>query len=84
MEIGKTFSVVILDMMIPGGIGGVEVARRILRIDPHANLLVSSGYTDNPVIAEYARYGFRGSLIKPYNAEQLVQAITTVCMSRPV
>jgi two-component system, cell cycle sensor histidine kinase and response regulator CckA len=50
-----------------GGMGGKEAAGRILELDPAAFLIVSSGYSNDPVMAEYARFGFSATLAKPYN-----------------
>jgi CheY-like chemotaxis protein len=75
---GRAYSVVILDLLIPGGIGGIETAQRILQIDPEACLLVSSGYSDDPAISDFKTYGFCGSISKPYNSEQLEHALAEV------
>lgn len=75
LESGKRFSVVITDLVIPGGVGGVEVARQILEVDPQARLLASSGYSDDPVMAEHEKYGFCGTIGKPYNVEALRLAV---------
>ncbi|MGD0845575.1 MAG: PAS domain S-box protein [Geobacteraceae bacterium] len=65
------FSAVILDLTIPGGMGGKEAATRILQIDPDAVLIVSSGYSDDPVIANFRQFGFSGVVSKPFDAEGL-------------
>jgi len=70
-EEGMPFSLVIMDLTIPGGMGGVEAARQILSIDQEAQLIVSSGYSDDPVMANYSDYGFCASLEKPYNVEEI-------------
>ena len=62
---------VILDLTIPGGMGGVEAARQILAIDQEAKLIVSSGYSFDPVMAGYQKYGFCGAVAKPYKASEL-------------
>jgi CheY-like chemotaxis protein len=77
---GEPFDLVILDLTIPGGIGGLEAARNILQLDPAARLIVSSGYADDPVMASYAELGFTGVIVKPYNLKKLsavlAQALT--------
>jgi two-component system cell cycle sensor histidine kinase/response regulator CckA len=65
------FSAVILDITIPVGMGGREAAERMLEIDPSAVLIVSSGYSNDPVIANFREYGFSGTIPKPFNAEIL-------------
>ena len=71
-ESNTPFSAVILDLTVPGGIGGKEAASLILEIDPDAVLIVSSGYSNDPVIANYHLYGFRGVISKPFDAGTLV------------
>lgn len=70
-ESGKPFMAVILDLTIPGGMGGKEAAQHILEIDPSARLIVSSGYTNDPVMAGYRNYGFCAAVTKPYKASEL-------------
>lgn len=72
---GKTLPVVVLDLLVPGGMGGCEAAKRILSIDQHARLVVSSGFTNDPVMADYKNYGFCAALCKPYSTGDLVQVI---------
>jgi len=77
-EMGKPFDLVILDLTIPGGIGGREVIRELLAIDPGVSAIVSSGYSTDRVMAEYAKYGFRGVISKPYRLEELSEAIRRI------
>jgi PAS domain S-box-containing protein len=65
------FDAVIMDLTIPGGMGGKEAAEQILGIDPDAVLIVSSGYSNDPVIATHQRYGFSGSVVKPFSFHSL-------------
>jgi len=69
------YSAVILDLTIPGGMGGKEAASRILEIDPDAVLIVSSGYSDDPVVASFSQYGFSGVVPKPFDAEGLTREL---------
>jgi CheY-like chemotaxis protein len=64
-----------MDLTIPGGMGGKETAARIMEIDPDAVLIVSSGYSSDPVIAKFRQYGFRGVVPKPFNAEELAREL---------
>jgi PAS domain S-box-containing protein len=71
----KPFSCVIMDLTIPGGMGGRECAEAILAFDPCARLIVSSGYSNDPVMADFRDYGFRGSIIKPYTLDELTRVL---------
>jgi CheY-like chemotaxis protein len=68
---GVRFDAVIMDLTIPGGIGGKEAIRSLLSMDPAVRAIVSSGYADDPVMANYAAYGFKGCTAKPYTAREL-------------
>jgi CheY-like chemotaxis protein len=65
-EAGATFVAVILDLNIPGGMGGQETMKQLLEIDPSAKGYVSSGRTDDPVMVNFQSYGFSGTIEKPY------------------
>ena len=56
----------IMDLTVPGGMGGREAMRGLLAIDPEAKAVVSSGYSQDPVMANFRDYGFRDVLAKPY------------------
>jgi PAS domain S-box-containing protein len=70
-ESGQPFDAVILDLTVPGGIGGKEAIKRLLEIDPRVKAIVSSGYSNDPVMAKFREYGFRGVIAKPYKIEEL-------------
>lgn len=78
MEKGEPFSVVIADLTIPGGMGGKEMAVDLLAFDPNARLIVSSGYSSDPVMANHAEYGFKAVIVKPYKMEELVATLQQV------
>lgn len=63
---GDAFAAVILDLNIPGGMGGQEAMKLLLDIDPNAKGYVSSGRTDDPVMMNYQSFGFSGTIEKPY------------------
>jgi PAS domain S-box-containing protein len=69
------FSFVIMDLTIPGGRGGRESAEDILAFDPYARLIASSGYSNDPVMADFCDYGFCGSIIKPYTLDDLTRVV---------
>jgi len=74
-EEGSPFSLAIMDLTIPGGMGGIEAARQILAFDPEAKLIVSSGYSDDPVMANFTDFGFCASLEKPYNVDEIARIL---------
>ena len=78
MDGGEPFDAVIMDLTIPGGIGGKEAIREILAFDPKARAIVSSGYADDPVVANYGEYGFKGIATKPYTMKQLQEVLIKV------
>lgn len=74
-ESGAPFSAVIMDLTIPGGVGGKEAAAEILAVDPTACLIVSSGYSNDPIMSDYSTYGFAGAIAKPYRICELAQML---------
>ncbi len=74
-EKGAAYDIVITDLTIPGGMGGREAAEEILKIDPQAKIIVSSGYSTDPVMANYEAYGFKGVAVKPYGFDELQQVV---------
>jgi two-component system, cell cycle sensor histidine kinase and response regulator CckA len=72
---GKRYATVILDLTVNDGMGGIEAARRILDLDPHACLIASSGYAHDPAIEEYKPFGFCGSIAKPYSTDELARTV---------
>lgn len=68
---GAPFDVVILDLSIPEGMGGKEAIVHIREFDPSVKAIVSSGYTNDPVVVDYAGHGFSGKLSKPYKINDM-------------
>lgn len=79
---GQSFSAVIMDLTIPGGMGGKEAAQQILAIDPQACLIVSSGYSSDPIMSDYRSYGFSGAVAKPYNVGEFSQMLSSLLAPR--
>jgi signal transduction histidine kinase/CheY-like chemotaxis protein/HAMP domain-containing protein len=75
---GTPFDAVVLDLTIPGGMGGKEAVKRLLHLDPRAKAIVSSGYSNDPVMADFETYGFRGAVSKPFKAEDLCTMVKDV------
>ena len=71
LEKGDPFDAVILDLTIPGGLGGKETVTRLLQIDPDAKVIVSSGYSDDSIMANYTEFGFIGVIAKPYQIHEM-------------
>jgi signal transduction histidine kinase/CheY-like chemotaxis protein len=69
------FDFVILDLTVPGGVGGCEAMAQLLRIDPHVKAIVSSGYSNDEVMANFRKYGFSGIVSKPYETAALAHAL---------
>lgn len=78
MEAENRFDLVILDLSIPGGIGGREVIKALREMDPDVRALVSSGDANDPAVINYLSYGFSGVLMKPYNKAVLDSRIKSI------
>lgn len=76
---GNPFDIVIMDLTIPGGMGGQETIKRLLAIDPKAKVVVSSGYSNDHVMACYSEYGFKGRITKPFRIKDMENVIKTCC-----
>ena len=71
----EPFDVVIMDLTIPGGMGGQETVKILHEIDPDIKVVVSSGYSNDPVMASYEKYGFCGIIVKPYLFEEMSEML---------
>ena len=78
LESGNRFEAVILDMTVPGGMGGLETIGILRDIDPAVKAIVSSGYSDDPALSKYDELGFIGVVHKPYTMDQLRDALAQV------
>lgn len=74
----EPFDAVIMDLTIPGGMGGKELIRHLLLFDPNVRAIVSSGYSNDPILAFYQEFGFKGFVIKPYKAEDISRVLHEV------
>ncbi|GFO55295.1 hypothetical protein GMSM_23020 [Geomonas sp. Red276] len=78
LEEGEGYSAVILDLTIPGGMGGKEAAARLLELDGSARLIVSTGYSNDLALSEWKNFGFADCLKKPYLASDILRIIERV------
>lgn len=75
---GNPFDAVVMDLTVPGGVGGLEALREMQTIDPDVRAIVSSGYSSDPVLANFRAHGFRGMVAKPYRITDLAAALREV------
>jgi CheY-like chemotaxis protein len=78
----QPFAAVLLDLTVAGGMGGQETLTRLRAIDPQVKAIVSSGYSDAPVMADFRQYGFSGMVPKPYTVASLSRALQRVLGGR--
>jgi CheY-like chemotaxis protein len=71
MKSGKPFDAVVMDLTIPGGMGGEETIKKLLEIDPNVKGIVASGYFNESIMANFREYGFSGVIAKPYEIHEL-------------
>ncbi|HEX2911355.1 MAG TPA: PAS domain S-box protein [Chloroflexia bacterium] len=81
MQKGEPFDVLIVDLTIPGGMGGQEAIQHLLKLNPAVKAIVSSGYSNDPVMSNYQEYGFKGLVAKPYRLEELSNVLEQVLNS---
>ena len=83
MASGEPFDSVLMDLTIPGGMGGQEAVKRLREIDPNVRAIVCSGYSNDTIMANYQRFGFRAVVPKPYRLTQLSGTIRGVLSAPP-
>ncbi|MDD3814242.1 MAG: PAS domain S-box protein [Desulfocapsaceae bacterium] len=77
----RPINFVIMDLTIPGGMGGKEAVQEILALDPAAKVIVSSGYSNDPIMANCRQYGFLAAVAKPFQMEDIVKALQQLLSS---
>jgi two-component system, cell cycle sensor histidine kinase and response regulator CckA len=82
LESEKPYDAVIMDLTIPGGMGGKDAIEKLLEIDPEAKAIVSSGYYDDPVLSNFQEYGFKGILPKPFRHLSLGKTLHEVLQDK--
>ena len=75
MQRDKRFDAIIMDLTIPGGKGGKEAIHDLREIDPGVRAIVSSGYSNDPVMSNFTEYGFTGVVKKPFKIEELDEVL---------
>ena len=78
MSSSRKYEIVLMDLTVPGGMGGREAMEHLRRLDPEVCAIVSSGYSRDPVMSNHQAHGFRGILPKPYGLEQLRKVLRDV------
>jgi signal transduction histidine kinase/ActR/RegA family two-component response regulator len=81
---GAGFDAVLLDLTVLGGMGGMEAAARLKQLDPNAKLIVSSGYSDAPVMSHFSDYGFDAVILKPWTVKEISDVLRRVLVENPV
>jgi len=80
---GRGFDAVLLDLTVRGGMGGVEAAAKLKELDPSLKLIVSSGYSDAPVMSDFRKYGFDDAIPKPWTADEVGKVFRRVLVADP-
>ena len=75
---GAPFDIVILDLSVPNGLGGKETIEHLRNFDPAVKAVISSGYTNDPVVQDFSHYGFSERLTKPYNIKDMKNLLENV------
>jgi PAS domain S-box-containing protein len=79
---GRPFAAVIMDITVPGGMGGKDAVTLLRKIDPSIKAIVSSGYSNDSILADFRSHGFSGMLVKPYQAQELGAALSAVLQGK--
>ena len=78
MVSGRPYDIIIMDLTVPGRLGGKETVQKLIEIDPNVTAIASSGYSNDPVMHDFERYGFSGIIVKPYRVIDMRDAIWKV------
>jgi DNA-binding NtrC family response regulator len=75
---GQPFDAIIMDLTIPGGMGGKKAIKKLLEIDPEARAIVASGYSNDPVMADFDKHGFKAFISKPFTIDEMEKTLNNV------
>lgn len=78
MEENRKFDIVLLDLTIPGGMGGRETMEKLLKLDPDVKGIIVSGYSTDVIISEYKKYGFKEAVLKPFRMDELSSVLKKI------
>jgi PAS domain S-box-containing protein len=78
LKSGQRYDAVIMDLTVPGGMGGKEAMKLLTALDPAVNAIVSSGYCNDPIMHDFRSFGFKGMVAKPYESDQLLAVVSSV------
>ncbi|MBF0225120.1 MAG: response regulator [Desulfobacterales bacterium] len=76
------FDLIIVDLCLLNGVSGYDLFQKIIKIDPNAKTIISSGYSTDPMIENYKNYGFSGAITKPYKLDDLIKVLNSVFESK--
>ena len=79
----KPFDIVIMDLTIPGGMGGADAIGKLYEINPGVRAIVTSGYVNNPIMQDFKKYSFSGMIMKPFDVDELIRVVESVMADRP-
>ena len=82
-DAGAPYAAVIMDLTIPGGMGGKEAIAQLLEINPEVKVIVSSGYSKDPIMSDFKKYGFAGVLAKPYRVSEFSRVVRDILNIKP-
>jgi len=77
-EAGRPIDLLIMDLTIPGGMGGKEAAQEILALNPAAKIIVASGYSNDPVMSQCRAHGFSAAIVKPFQIQEMIEVLNKV------
>jgi CheY-like chemotaxis protein len=81
-RIGRPYAIVMFDLTIPAGMGGKEAIVKLREIDPGAVAIVSSGYSYDPVMANFKDFGFNAVVPKPYRPDELARVLNSLMVAK--
>ncbi|WP_170920501.1 response regulator [Desulfacinum hydrothermale] len=78
LDMDRRYDLVVLDLTVRGGVGGISTMAQLLEIDPQAKAIIYTGYSEDPILENYQLYGFKGALRKPYAVQEMVEMVRRI------